>query len=275
MMFRERGAALLLTFLMMLVLAGLVAAVGFYANATLVGSRSQYLDRSALYIAEAGWQRARQAISADTWAAAISPGNTYTESFGSGEYAVTIVASNACSSSCTYTVTSAAYIPTQAAAIARRQLEEGSVTATVTVGSNYSLTATASASSSNGGNTPGNAKDSNTGTHWQAGVNGTGTWLAMDYGSAVTLDRIVVREEANISNLTIEYSDNGSTWTAPSGLAVSNSGTTWTTNFSSTSHRYFRAYFTGVPSNRKAAVDEFESYNIAVTLGTGEVTTEW
>lgn len=271
----RRGSVLLLTFLVMLVVAGLVAAVGGFAQGNLQSACAQWLDRRAYYIAEAGWQRARQALASDTWFAAVSPGNTYTESFGGGEYSVTIVSSNACTSSCDYTITASAYIPNQANAVARRQMVETDLSVTVTAGTNYSLTATASASSSNGGNTSDKAKDGDNGTKWQAGTNGPGSWLSMDYGSAATLDRIIVREDANITNLTIEYSDNGSTWTAPGGLSVSASGSTWTCNFTSTSHRYFRVRFTGVPSGRKAAVKELESYNISVSLATGDVTTLW
>jgi Tfp pilus assembly protein PilX len=273
----HRGSVLLLTFLVMLVVAGLVAAVGWYAQSNLQSARAQWLDRRAFAIAEAGWQRARQALAAETWVASVSPGNTYTESFGGGEYTVTIVASNACTSSCDYTITASAYIPNQANAIARRQLVETDLNVTVTSGTNYSLAVStiASASSSNGTNLPALAKDGLSATKWQSGTNGSGSWLAMDYGSATTLDRIIVKEDANITNLTIEWSDDGAVWNAPTGLAVSNSGKTWTANFGSTSHRYFRSRFTGVPSGRKAAVKESESYNISISLATGDVTTVW
>jgi hypothetical protein len=271
----NRGAVLLLTFFMMLVLSGLVTAVGVYSHHSQLTARSQWLDRRALYIAESGWQRARQALAAGTWAGTVSPGNTYTESFGGGEYSVTVVASSSCASSCNYAITSSAYVPNQTSPLARRQVAESAVPVTVTLGTNFSLAATASASSSNGGNTPANAKDANSATRWEAGTNGAGSWLAMDYGSATSLNRIMVDEHANITNLTIEYSDNGTSWSAPAGLSVSNSSTTWTANFTPESHRYYRARFTGVPSGRKASVREMRSYTTSVSLSTGDVTSQW
>ena len=85
-----RGVALLVTFLLMLVLSGLALAVGVFSHNSLVGSKAELLDKQAFYIAEAGRQRARQALVASTWLAAAAPGNTYTESFGTGEYRVTV-----------------------------------------------------------------------------------------------------------------------------------------------------------------------------------------
>ena len=76
---QQRGAALFLTFLVMLVLSGLALAVGMFSRNSMQTGTSQLLDKQAWYIAEAGWQRARQALSVGTWAAASSAGNTYTE----------------------------------------------------------------------------------------------------------------------------------------------------------------------------------------------------
>lgn len=270
----QRGAALLLTFLLMLVLAGLTLAVGIFAQNSLAIGKSQFLDKQAFYIAEAGWQRGRQAFVAGTWTAAASPGNTYTESFGAGEYKVTIVDNG----DSTYTFTAEGYVPNQTTTVARRRVVESRVSLGFT---NLSLAATASASSSQSSFVPSNANDGDLNTKWQAGTNGPESWLTMDYGSATTLDRIVVQEDSNIDDLTIEPSDDSSTWTAVGGLSITVSGSgdnqTWTANCTATSHRYFRARFTSVPSNKKAAVKESESYHTTgpQTLTNGAFTTQW
>ena len=271
---RQRGVALFLTFLLMLVLAGLAVAVATFSQNSLVTGRTSQLDRQAFYIAEAGWQRARQAITAGTWTAASSPGNTYNESFGAGEYLVTIVDNGSNS----YTITSNGYVPDDTTPAAKRQFVESSISVTPGSSNNLSLTATASASSSNGSNTPGKANDNNNGTRWEAGTNGSGSWLAMDYGSATTVDKVVVQEHNFIDGLTIEWSDDASSWTAESSLSVVESpAKTWTATFTAASHRYVRSRFTSVPSGKAAAVTEMESYNTtaAPTLGSGTASTAW
>ena len=268
----EQGAALVVTFFMMLILAGLALAVGVFSQNSLVGGRSQLLDKQVFYIAEAGWQRARQALVAGTWTAATSPGNTYTEAFGAGQYQVTVVDNG----NGTYTITSNGYVPSQSAAIAKRKVAETAVTATVSNGTNRSLAATGSASSSSGPHTAAKANDGDTGTNWQSSTKGSGSWLAMDYGSASTLSTIIIKENDAINGLSIEWSDDASSWTTASGQSVVESPSkTWTATFTAASHRYFRSNFTDVPSNKKAAVDEMESYNATVSLGTAPVTTQW
>ena len=268
----KRGAALFITFLMMLVMTGLALAVGVASHNSVVGGRSQLHDKQAFYIAEAGWQRARQALNADTWFAAVSPGNSYTESFGAGEYVVTIVDNG----SSRYTVTSEGYLPSQSSPLVKRKIIESSIPVTGTPGTNLSLAATPSASSSTGSNTASKANDGSLSTKWQASNQGSGEWLKMDYGSATLLSKIVIQEDASIDGLTIEYSDNNSSWTAPSGLSVVESPSqTWTATFPKISHRYFRARFTDVPSNKKASVNELQTYNETFTFSQGAVTTQW
>ncbi|MBI4343162.1 MAG: discoidin domain-containing protein [Candidatus Omnitrophica bacterium] len=268
----RRGAALFVTFLLMLVMAGLALAVGVASHNSLMGGKSQLHDKQAFYLAEAGWQRARQALVAGTWTAAASPGNTYTESFGAGEYSVTIVDNG----DSTYTITSSGYIPSQASAIAQRRVVEASAAAGTSSGTNLSLAATASASSSNGTNLPALAKDALGSTHWEAGTNGNGQWLAMDYLAATTLNQIIVEEHNFIDGVTIEYSDDASSWTTVSGLSVVESpAKTWTADFTASSHRYFRAVFTASASNKKVAVTEMESYSTSFSLGTGTFRTQW
>ncbi|MBI4598516.1 MAG: discoidin domain-containing protein [Candidatus Omnitrophica bacterium] len=271
------------TFLLMLLLSGLALAVGVFSNNSLATSRSQLLDKQAYYIAEAGWQRARQALSAGTWSAASSTGNTYSESFGAGEYSVTIVDETTPAvedDDTEYTITSSGYVPSAASYRSRRQVAETDVEVTVT-NTNQSLSATATASSTNGSNTASKSKDGDTGTKWQAGTKGPNEWLKMDYGSAATVNRMIIKDDGNISSaITIQHSDDAAAWTAVSGSSIVESpNNTFDINFTSTSHRYFRALFPDVGSGSRAGVKEMETYNIAsraVEFGdAGTVTSQW
>ena len=78
---QKHGAALMLTFLLMLVLSGFALGAGIYSHNSMVSGKSYLEDKQALYIAEAGLERARQQIEAGNWSAASSPGNEYNESF--------------------------------------------------------------------------------------------------------------------------------------------------------------------------------------------------
>ena len=270
---RRRGAVLFITFLLMLVLAGLALAVGVASHNSLSGGRGQLHDKQAAMIAEAGWQRARQALVAATWAAATSPGNTYTESFGSGEYSVTIVDNG----NSTYTITSSGYVPSQASAVAQRRVVETSVP--LTISSNLSLAATPTASSSQASHPATDATDNSTSTFWRADTQGSGEWLRLDYGSATAVNQLVIAERQNITALSaVQYSSDASSWTAVPSLSVSTSGSgdnqTYTANFTATSARYFRVTFTSVASNQRVAVDELRSYGIAA-FGTGTFSTLW
>ena len=272
-MTRNRGAALFTTFLMMLVMTGLALSVGVASHNSVVGGRNQFQDKQAFYLAEAGWQRARQALLANTWSAATSPGNTYTESFGSGEYSVTIVDNG----DSTYTVTSSGYVPSQASAEAQRRVVETSMP--ITTSSNLSLAATPTASSSQAAHPATDATDNSTSTFWRANTQGSGEWLRLDYGSATSVKQLVVAERQNITALSaVQYSSDGSSWTTVPGLSVSTSGSgdgeTYTANFTGTSARYFRVTFTSTASNQRVAVDELRSYGTS-GFGTGAFTTQW
>ena len=275
---RQRGAALLIALVFLLVLIGLATAAAIFAQNSTLTARAQLLDKQAFYIAEAGVHRGRQALTAATWTS-----GTHTESFGAGEYSVTITNNGSCSSGgsgCQYTLTSDAYIPTSSSYIARRELVEANIPATVS-NTNLSLTATASASSAASGHAASNANDDSTSSFWRANNNGNGEWLAMDHGSTTTVNQIIVLEKDNIDGISsVDYSDNGSTWTAVSGLSVVESPSkTWTADFTSTSHRYFRAVFTASGSSKKVEVEEQQHYNTAsgttTFTGSGDYTTQW
>ena len=274
----ERGAALLIAVLFLLMLIGLATAAAIHCQTSQLTSRSQLLDKQAFYIAEAGVQRARQALEVGTWALS----STNVESFGAGEYSVAITDNGSCSpgaSGCELTLTASAYIPSSSSYQARRQLIEDQVPATVS-NTNLSLTATASASSSSSGHAASSSKDDSLSTYWEANTAGSGEWLSMDHGSAVTLDQIVIEEENRINGVNIQYSDDGSSWTTASGLSVVESPSkTWTCDFTATSHRYFRAVFTASGGSHKVSVQEMRDYNTANATvavdGYGNYNTSW
>jgi hypothetical protein len=263
--------------MLMLILGGLALAVGIASHNSVAGAKNQFLDRQAFYLAETGWQRARQAIAAGTWTA----GNTYLESFGPGQYQVAIVDNG----NGTYTMTSDSYIPTQAfcaanpqLCTARRRVVETAVPVTLS-GTNLSLSATASASSEQSSHPAVDANDGSTSSFWRALLPGSGQWLRMDYGSSLTLNQVVIDENGGIAGLSaVEYSNDGSSWTGVPGLSVSSSGSgsnqTWTADFTAAGAQYFRVTFTATGLTQRVSVDEFQSYGSA-TLGQGSFTTTW
>jgi hypothetical protein len=284
----ERGATLLITFMMMLAVSGLAVAVAIFARNSQLTGQSQLLDKQAYYVAEAGWQRARQALSAATWQAALSSGTTYTESFGAGEYSVTLVDEEATlteNGDAEYTITVGGYVPTIASYAARRQIIEDDLDATVT-NTNHSSTATASASSSNGSHTAGEANDDADLTdtdpegYWEASTNGSGQWLKFEYtASPPTLNKLYIDEHDRIDGITVEWSDDNSAWSTPSNLSVvETTSKKWTATFDAMAHRYIRLTFTASGSSRKVSVDEWYSYHTAsrtATLSHGDFTTSW
>lgn len=269
----RRGAVLFITFLMMLVLSGLVTGVAVFSHNTHLTGRSLLNDRQAFYVGEAGLQRARQALIAGTWSAATGGGNTYTETFGPGEYSVNIVDNG----DTTRTITSSGYVPTIASYETRRQVAETSIP--VTGGTNLSLAATAAASTEQASHPATHANDGSTSTSWRANTAGNGQWLRMDYGSATALVQIVIVEHQNITALSaVEYSSDAASWSSVSGLTTSTTGSgdnqTYTADFSSASARYFRVTFTASGASQKVGVDESRAY-ASTGLGVGTVSTQW
>ncbi len=268
----RRGATLLVTFVMMLVLSGLAVAAAIFSRNSLLTGQSQLLDKQAFYIAEAGWQRARQALSIGTWVPAPSPGSSNTETFGAGTYTVTIVhnADN------TYTITSNGYVPNASTPAAQRQVVESAVTVSAS-GTNLSLGETASASSTNGSNIAAKAIDGSPSTYWEANNTGNNEWLSLDYGSATSVTFMKLTEKDNrINTITVEYSSNGSTWTAvPNLSAMESPSKTWQVAFSATSAQYFRVKFTNVDSGKKPNIKEWESYASSTFSQGTSYSTSW
>jgi len=268
MMAGRRGAVLLLTFFLLLVLAGIALAVGTFAQNSLVTGKSQLLDHQAFEVAMTGAQRARQAFAAGTWAA----GSTNTESFGPGQCTVTISASSP------YTITSDGYVPTVATWVTRRRVTVSSVTSSTNLALNPNVIATAS--SSNGSRTPERARDGSTSTDWRANTTGSGQWLKFDFQAATTVSQIVIDENQNITGVTVDWSDDDSSWTAGPAATVSGSGNnqTYTVTFTpDVLHRYFRATFTASGGSSRVGVDEMTGSNSAGTLALSQGTfaTQW
>ncbi len=268
------GAALFITFIMMLMLAGLALAIGVFSQNSLVTGQSQLLDKQAFFVGEAGQQRARQLLG--TGEVAVGCGENTT--FGAGQYNVTTaIAAGGTLTLGPYTITSDGYVPNDTSPLMRRQLVTSGLTPAITLGTNLSLTATASASSSSGGHAPGQANDGNLSTRWESNVAGAGSSLAMDHGSATAVDEIIVRERGGatdtITSLTIEWSDDGLSWTGVSCLVTlaspaSGSNQVFTSRFNQESHRFYHALFTAVPVGQRAQVLEMEDYNTTLAFTT-------
>lgn len=259
----DRGAVLLVTFLMMVLLAGLALAAAVFSHNSLATGRSQLLDRQALEVAETGAQRARQAFAALVWTANSSQTETLLSSTGSplGEYTVTISASSP------YTITSDGYVPSTAAPILRRRVTLSALTTSTNLALNPQVVATAS--SSNGSNTPEKARDGSTGPQWRAQTTGSGQWLKFDFQTLTTVGQIVIDEDQNITGVTLEWSDNDSTWTAgpaPTVSGPSNNQTYTVTLTPDVFHRYFRATLTASGPGNRVGVDEMTVSNTAGTL---------
>lgn len=251
----------MLTFLVVLVLTGLALAVGVFGHNSIMTGRTQWLDRQAMSLAEAGWQRGRQAFAEDVdgWGADTSN----TETFGPGQYTVAISAESP------YTIISTGYVGTTSNYQARREIVESNVTRAAAGSSNSATSATASASSTHSSSSVANANDGSTSTTWRADTQGSGEWLRLLFGSDPNLNRIIIREEQYIAGVNIQSctSSDTSSCSTVSGLSCSESGTTWTCNFTTPSGDplYYRAVFTATASNRRVEVQEMESYNTAAT----------
>ena len=266
----ERGAVLLITFVIMLVLSGIALAAGVFSQNSLLSGQSQLLDKQAFYVAEAGLHRTLQALAAGTW---TSTGDPYTESVYAedgttivGQYVVTITDNGDCapgSTSCEYDITSEGYVPNQASYAARRQVNAYTVEANISSVTNHAGSAAATAWTSSSGHDPDEAIDGSNGSYWEAGTAGSGQWLYLDFGASwsTTLTQLVIEERRHITGITFDTSSNGTSW---SSLSVTgdgdNSDDTWTFTVS-TSARYVRATFTASGSSRQVSVREFEAYS--------------
>ncbi|MBI3011057.1 MAG: discoidin domain-containing protein [Candidatus Omnitrophica bacterium] len=243
---RRGGAALLLTFLLMLGLSGLALAVGVFAHNSVVSSRVQL----------EGYQVPVRWRASDV-------------SFGAGTYTVTTTDNGGG----TYTITSSGYAPDATNTVARRRIREKSIPVTAS-GSNIALNTTATASSYSGQNTPAKAVDGDADTRWRC-TTGNGCWLALDFGTNKVFTQTDYDEQGNkITGYTIEVSRDATTWEAARGLSINGD----VADFDKVTARYVRIRITSV-SDIEPALNEFKVYAVtsgsSMTLGDGTVVIDW
>jgi len=269
-MTKKKGVVLLFT---LVILVGL--SLFGLAYLSMIGDETKnvgagLLNMRAFYVAEAGRARARWALT--TGAQTVGWGESNI-SFAGGTYTVTTAYADPPTNSLV-TITSNGYIPDSANPIARRTVVEKNIPFT-TGGTNLSLESNGTEATSSpyqGHNEPEEAIDGLTNTGWISSVKAT-SWLALDYGSAKTVSRVVV-SGSKITSIVVEYSTNGTSWTPvsnPSGVLPG------TRTFTAVTARYLRLNITS-GANEKAQVNEFESYTGAsgsTTLGKGSFVTSY
>jgi len=263
---RRRGAALLLTFLLMLGLSGLALAVGVFAHNSVVSSRVQLEGYQVQGVADAGLARARRELTVGGNAVGWSASDV---SFGAGTYTVTTTDNGGG----TYTITSSGYVPDATNTVARRRIREKSIPVTAS-GSNIALNTTATASSYTGSNTPARAVDGAGNTRWRC-AGGAGCWLALDFGTNKVFTQTDYDEQGNkITGYTIEVSRDATTWEAARGLSINGD----VADFDKVTARYVRIRITSV-SDIEPALNEFKVYAVtsgsSITLGDGTVVIDW
>ncbi|WP_030274173.1 discoidin domain-containing protein [Streptomyces sp. NRRL B-24484] len=130
------------------------------------------------------------------------------------------------------------------------------------------LVRSATASSANGAYTANNAADGNTGTYWESANNAFPQWYQADLGSAVPVNKLVLRLpsgwETRSETLKVQGSTDGSNFTDLVASAAytfnSATGNSATINLSTTTTRYVRLSFTANSAWPAAQLSEFEVY---------------
>ncbi|MEV6212157.1 discoidin domain-containing protein [Kitasatospora sp. NPDC051914] len=130
------------------------------------------------------------------------------------------------------------------------------------------LVRSVSASSSNAPYAANNAADGNTGTYWESSNNAFPQWYQADLGSAVPVNKLVLRLpsgwETRSETLKVQGSTDGSNFTdlVASAAYTFNpaTGNSATINLSTTTTRYVRLSFTANSAWPAAQLSEFEVY---------------
>jgi len=263
---RQRGAALLLTFVLMLALSSIGLAVGTLGHHSVLTGRTQLENFQVAAIAEAGLARARREFTTGGQAPGWSASDV---AFHVGTYTVTTTDNG----NGTSTIMSSAYIPNVTSPVAKRRIREKNVPVTAG-GTNIAIGSTATASSYTGQNTPAKAVDNDAGTRWRCAT-GNGCWLALDFGTNKVLTKTDYDEQGNkIVDYSIEISRDGTNWETVRGLSKSGDVAT----FDKVTARYVRILITSV-TEIEPALDEFKVYAVTTgslrTLGNGTVVIEW
>lgn len=264
---KNKGAILILTFIIMVTLAAITIAFLYMTSMQTRSSGRSVADAKAFWVAEAGRAKARWALT--TGGKTVGWGET-ANPFGSGKG--TYVATTAYSDPPTnqhVTITSSGYIPNNADYVARRQVVESDIP--FGGDTNLSLGAGASASSQSGSHSAEDANDGNSSSKWMA-HDKDDAWLKLNFGSPTTFDQVVINGQNNINSVTIGYSNNDIAYSSVTSLTESPA---WMFTFDLITAQYLRLNM-GVDSNKKAEVNELETYNTAQEgLGQGEFSTSW
>lgn len=245
----NHGLVIVFVLIVFVALVSVAAAFWYMMNSDMKSSGRTLADAQAFYIAEAGRAAARQAI---TTGGQAVPWTATNVSFGGGVYTVSAVYSDAPTNQ-HVTITSDGYLPSSTSPIAKRRVVEKSILYSAT-GINLSLAASATSSPYQGQNVPAQAIDGILTTGWVSSVKAS-SWLQLDYGSAKTLARVNIMGN-KITSITVQYSNNGTSWTTVS------TGPLGTQTFTSVSARYLKLVITS-GANEKAQVDEYMSYSAA------------
>jgi len=257
---KEKGAILLFVFVILVGLTGIVIAVLAIASYEIKSASTGLLNMQAFYIAEAGWAKARWALTTEEEAVGWSETD---EAFGKGTYTVTTTDNG----DYTYTIVSEGYIPDDTTPIARRRVTEENIP----IGGNLSLSATTSASSEQGTNVASNANDGSTATKWRSDVR-NGSWLKLDFGSEKSINMVIIVGASKISSFSIQYSYNDVAWNNVDNPVEAPA---WTVTFDALdpAARYLRINVNG----NRPEMGEFQSFGggSGVVLGQGAYATSW
>ena len=268
---RERGAALILTFIIFITLSAIAFAFLTMINYEIRSVGTALRNMQVFYIAEAGRAKARWALTVGEQTVPWSESDT---ELGHGTFTVSATNDDPPGDGTVTTITSSGYIPGDDNPIAQRQVVE----ADISIGSgeltNLSLDADISASSQKlPQNRDDYANDGNDNTKWKADDKND-AWLKLDFGSSITFDRVIYTG-SNINSCGIWYSDSPDSGYTLAATAIGSSGTV---NFDSVEARYLR-FDMEVDATRTADVNELESYDsneeVSATLGQGEFSTSW
>ncbi|MGI5215549.1 discoidin domain-containing protein [Plantactinospora sp. CA-290183] len=128
------------------------------------------------------------------------------------------------------------------------------------------VAATLTASSSHGEYSAGNAGDGNAATYWESNSNAFPQWIQADLGSAVSVNRLVLKLppgwETRTQTLSVQNSGNGTTFStlvAAAGYTFNPaSGNTVTVNLPTTTTRYLRLHITANTGWPSAQLSELE-----------------
>lgn len=249
----KKGVILIFVLLVLVALMGVALAFWYAVNSEIKSVGAGLADARALYIAEAGRAKARQALTTD----GTVPYTETDTSFGQGTYTVTVAYSDPPTNE-HVTITSIGYVPNSTKPVAQRQVVEKNISFTSGSAQNLSLNATPSVSSN-----PGSASSINDGknTQWKAAGSNVWEWAKLDFVGQKQLSKVVI-DGSQIDQYVMEYSNDDINWQAFANVAEN---PVWTFIFDKVSARYLKFSVYG----NKPAIKELEAYGGAV-LGQGE-----